>query len=46
MVRITLPDKELEEILAQAKLENRTVLGIIYSEHIGVHLPLGEFFKP
>lgn len=46
MVRITLPDKKLEEISAQAKLENRTVLGIIYSEYLGVHFPLGEFLNP
>lgn len=46
MIRVTFSDKKLEKILAQAKSENRTVLGIIYSDHIGVYFPLGEFLNP
>ena len=46
MVRVTFSDKKLEEISAQAKLENRTVLGIIYSEHIGTYFSLGELLNP
>lgn len=46
MVRVTFSDKKLEEILTQAKSENRTVLGVIYSEHIGTYFPLGEVLNP
>lgn len=46
MIRIKFDRDTLKEIAIQAKSENRTVLGIIYSEHIGVHFPLVETLNP
>lgn len=39
MIRIKFTDVELEKIYEKAKSEKRTVLGVIYSEYIGVHFP-------
>lgn len=39
MIRIKFTDIELEKVYEKAKLEKRTVLGLIYSEYIGVHFP-------
>lgn len=46
MIRIKFSDEKLKEISAQARAEDRTVLGVIYSEHIGVHFPLIEILNP
>lgn len=45
MIRIKFTDTELEEIYEKAKLEKRTVLGIIYSEYVGIHFPETEILK-
>lgn len=46
MIRIKFDNEKLKEIAIQAKAEDRTILGIIYSEHIGVHFPLIEILNP
>ena len=46
MIRIKFDSEKLEEISARAKEEDRTVLGIIYSEYIGVHFPLVKTLNP
>lgn len=46
MIRIKFDNKKLKEIYTRAKTEDRTVLGIIYSEYIGVYFPLVETLNP
>jgi len=46
MVKIKFSNEKLKEISAQARAEDRTVLGIIYSEHIEIHFPLIEILNP
>lgn len=46
MVRIKFSNEKLKEIATQAKAEDRTVLGIVYSEYIGIHFPLVEILNP
>jgi hypothetical protein len=46
VVRIILDKNILNEIVIKARLEDRTVLGIIYSEYIGIHFPLVETLNP
>ena len=46
MIKVKFNNEKLKEIHVQAKVENRTVLGIIYSDYIGIHLPLVETLNP
>ena len=46
MTRIKFTDEILEKISIQAKSEDRTILGIIYSEYIKKYFPLTEIVNP
>ena len=46
MIRVKFTDEMLKKIYTKAETEDRTVLGIIYSEYIGIHFPLGKILKP
>ncbi|UUV17569.1 hypothetical protein NRK67_01685 [Fusobacteria bacterium ZRK30] len=46
MIRVKFTDEILKEIYKKAQLEGRAILGIIYSEYIGIYFPLIETLNP